>query len=154
MVSKEPPAQRTKEQTELVQNVLVAWCHWTKIGKYTPSVITSDIILPDKILNKLASSTQLTTLNQLEAETKCEWVLGPLHFGEVSHLVHVLDMANKLAVEQRKWHKKLGTAAWQAAKKARDKAEKEERQLQREQDKVEQAAAKKAAKEEERRVKE
>ncbi|KAH6866275.1 P-loop containing nucleoside triphosphate hydrolase protein [Coprinopsis sp. MPI-PUGE-AT-0042] len=117
------PVRRSKEHLQAVKESLIAWRLNTKLNKYSPSSILASSIPPDKILNKLASTPQIDTLDMLVKEAGCAWMLGARHFEEVKDRVSQLDQAHKADIEQKKRQKRLETETRQAEALRKKKAE-------------------------------
>ncbi|KAH6877029.1 P-loop containing nucleoside triphosphate hydrolase protein, partial [Coprinopsis sp. MPI-PUGE-AT-0042] len=108
------PARRSKEHQDTVKDALLAWRFNKKLSSYSPSSILASAILPDRILNKLASNRRIQTLEELTKEAGSSWMLGSRHFAEVMEHIARLDEAHKEAAEQKKRQKRQETEARQA----------------------------------------
>ncbi|KAF9038723.1 hypothetical protein BJ165DRAFT_1531786 [Panaeolus papilionaceus] len=88
MTTKPPGgARRTRDHRSSAVAAFTRWRFRIKEQHYLPGPFTAAAILPDPILNKLASHTTLQTLGDLESVYPDGWFLGHCHFDEAMEVL-------------------------------------------------------------------
>lgn len=112
--------------------MLERWRFKTKRSRYTPSSTSAVTLMPDPILNIVASNRRIRTLGDFDVMLDPPWIFGSRHGEEVLELLRRLDAddtaTRDAAKQERSAAKKARTAEKNAA---RDRAAQEEKELRR-----------------------
>lgn len=121
MTTSSGSSTRRGEHLQNARAVLLRWRRSTYFKNYSPSPVTSAVILPDATLTTLASNRNIKTADDLHNLPK-PWIFAEKHGTEVLELLENLDRVEAAEKLERREKKKTATAQ-------RQQAEREQKQM-------------------------
>ncbi|KAG6825979.1 hypothetical protein H0H92_001629 [Tricholoma furcatifolium] len=129
------------DHRKAVYSTLIDWCMELKRTDYSCSPITASALVPDTVINALASNYITTADNLMVTLKNTPWALLPRHKFDLFDAIHLADTTFEGAQQEVRDEKKRAVELQRQEKKQRQEQEHAER---REQRQVELAVCKEA----------
>ena len=117
------PSTRRGEHLQKARAALLQWRRSTYFKDYSPSPVTSAVILPDATITTLASNRNIKTADDLQKLPK-PWIFAIKHGAEVLELLENLDQVEAAEKLERREKKKAATAQRQEAEREQKREQK------------------------------